>query len=209
MRFLLLITGLLLTTSAMAITPRTKLLNAASAEVHDYHCVCKKLSNATGKDVLVPWRTLAEWTSYYNAAVPSLTAAACTGVVPGDPPVAIPNYSDIGNACNITTGTFSVTNVQNSGGYNLRIIMPAGYFTAVAGGCVATLWKTNGDTLTSVPLISGLNTVNFCNNSEFHIYFSCATDGNHSHTVTVENEGGSAELDDFGINFIQQSGCVF
>lgn len=209
MRLFFIAGALLLSTTAFALTPRTQLLNGASAEVHDYLCVCKKLSNSTGKDVLVPWKTLAEWASYYNSVVAGLTKASCIGVLVGEPSLAIPNYNDTGNACNITTGTFALTDVQNSGGYALRINVPAAYFTAVAGGCTATLWRTSGGTTTSTSLVSGANDITLCNNDEFNIYFSCVIEGNHGHTVAVETVGGASEIDTFDINFTIQSGCVF
>ncbi|MCB0348342.1 MAG: hypothetical protein KDD37_05875 [Bdellovibrionales bacterium] len=195
--------------SIFAITPRTQLANGASAQVHDYHCVCKKLSNATGKDVLVPWKTLAEWTAYYTTTKTGLTSSGCAGVFPGHPTLAIPDYNDTGNACAISTGTFAITGTKNSGGYDLRIAMPAAFFSA-GGGCSATLWKTNGGAMTSTALVSGVNTITMCDQSEFYIYFACMSNTTHGpHNIVIEQEGGMLEIDDFNISFTTQSGCVF
>lgn len=127
--------------------------NNATPQTVDYFSTCKAVTNlhASGKTIMIPVKTSAEWASFYNSPPAGVTAGSCSGFGAFDMVDSGCSHS-WGSSCTAGSGT---TLSVSGGPRNMYISCDAGFgceyqknalaWTAVGSG--VTVSFANGDNL--------------------------------------------------------------
>jgi hypothetical protein len=190
---------ILLSQWAYAATYIHSLANGASNVTHDYFCNCKKVSNSSGKNVMIPHRTSLEWTDFYTYPPTNVTTTTCIGTGSGVP---VFDFTDVSESvCKGATNEISVGGRNNS--LITGVIVNIDSFTgaAFASHCDIFVLQNN----VSTPFTDGM-TVNVCQNDNISVKFLCDA-GTYSTSFKFTDVTTSTVIDTFAVTISSASGC--
>ncbi len=154
--------------------PIFRVNNGSSLSINKFSN-CKRITNASGKDLMIPTNTTTEWSQFLSGLPTGVTAVTCCGCPDA-------SYVAIGTAC---TGGAWCTGTYNGSSY---MITPSGCTNSAtptcAGGAdtVTKSWGTNGITTgivsadngaantTSLALYGDAYAAQFCENMTYGGY---------------------------------------
>ncbi|MCB0347773.1 MAG: hypothetical protein KDD37_03015 [Bdellovibrionales bacterium] len=186
---ILLITNLGMATEADP--AMTVLVNGANKVPFDRFCSCDRLSNTTGKDVMVPHKSSGELSSFFAGLPTNVTKTnGCFFMGSGTPAFTMSNISLL--TCTATSETVLVSGLSNAPSSATFDLSNTSFCTS----CVCR-YSRNGGAWT---LVNYLDSINLCENDRLQFDFSCPA-GSYTTNVTVGSGTFSVTLSSGGSCF--------